>query len=68
MSDNEEYVTCKVEISKDELKEYMAQWTSEEEAENMNMSNEIVEVVNGILQDHFSDFYVTGENTIEFGF
>ena len=57
-----DYVKMIVKISKEDLKEYLSSYLTEEEIENTNLKDEAIEVVNGILQDYFSDFQVYDEN------
>lgn len=59
-----DYVKMTVKISKEDLKEYLSSYLSEEEIENTNLRYEAVEAINGILQDHFSDFQVYDENCV----
>ena len=57
-----DYVKMTVKISKEDLEEYLSSYLTEEEIENTNLKDEAIEVVNGILQDYFSDFQVYDEN------
>ena len=63
---SDKYYEVKVKISEDDLKDFLSNHFDDEEIEEMNLDDEIVECVNGILEDHFSDFYVLGKNTIFF--
>lgn len=56
----DKYCTVKVQISEEDLKEYLSQYC---DVEDMDLDDEIVEVINGILQDHFSDYNVIGKDS-----
>ena len=59
-----DYVKMTVKISKEDLKGYLLEYLTEEEIENTNLQSEATDVINGILQDYFSDFQVYDENCI----
>ena len=59
-----DYVKMTVKISKEDLKEYLLEYLTEEEIENTNLQSEAIDAINGILQDYFSDFQVYDENCI----
>ena len=59
-----DYVKMTVKISKEDLKDYLLEYLTEEEIENTNLQSEATDVINGILQDYFSDFQVYDENCI----
>ena len=59
-----DYLKMIVKISKEDFKEYLLNYLTEEEIENTNLQSEVVEAVNGILQEHFSDFQVYNENCL----
>lgn len=63
---SDKYYEVKVKISEDDLKDFLSNYCDEESIEEMNLDDEIVECVRGVLEDHFSDFYVLGKNTIFF--
>ena len=56
-----DYVKMKVNIAKEDLKGYLLEYLTEEEIKNTNLQNEATDIVNGILQDYFSDFIVYDE-------
>ena len=56
-----DYVKMKVKIAKEDLKGYLLEYLTEEEIKNTNLQNEATDIVNGILQDYFSDFIVYDE-------
>lgn len=60
--------SVKVTIGEEGLKEYLSQFYSEEEIEEMNLDNEAVDCVDSLLQDNLSDFYVSGKNTLTITF
>ena len=60
----DKYYTVKVKVSEESLKEYLSQYFGEEEIEEMNLDDECTEVINVILQDHFTDFFVIGKNSL----
>ena len=62
-----DYVKMTVKIAKEDLKDYLLEYLTEEEIENTNLQNEATDIVNGILQDYFSDFMVYDENCIVIG-
>ena len=62
-----DYVKMTVKIAKEDLKGYLLEYLTEEEIENTNLQNEATDIVNGILQDYFSDFMVYDENCIVIG-
>lgn len=59
-----DYVKMTVKIAKEDLKDYLLEYLTEEEIENTNLQNEATDIVNGILQDYFSDFMVYDENCL----
>lgn len=59
-----DYVKMTVKISKEDLKDYLLEYLTEEEIENTNLQSEATDAINGILQDYFSDFQVYDENCI----
>ena len=61
-----DYVEFKVQVSKEDIKDYLETFYSDEEIADMDIDDEAVEVMNGVLSDHFSDFNVIGENCIVF--
>lgn len=61
------YITLTVKVEEDDIKEYLSHYYSEEEIEEINIKNEAVEVVNGILSNELSDFAVIDENTLIIG-
>ena len=61
-----DYVEFKVQVSKEDIKDYLETFYSDEEIADMDIDDEAVEVMNGVLSDHFSDFYVIGKNCIVF--
>ena len=63
-----DYVKMTVKISKEDLKDYLLDYLTEEEIENTNLQNEATDIVNGILQDYFSDFMVYDENCRVIGY
>lgn len=58
------YYECVVKVHEDDLKEYLSEFCDEEQIKNMDLENEISEILNGILQNDFSDFFVIGKNDI----
>lgn len=61
-----DYVEFKVQVSKEDIKDYLETFYSDEEIADMDIDDETVEVMNGVLSDRFSDFYVIGKNCIVF--
>ena len=64
------YYSCLVKVSEDDIKEFLTQFYDEEEVEDMTeykLQNEATEAIQGILSDHFSDYYVIDDNTIVVG-
>ena len=64
------YYTCIVKVSEDQIKEFLTQFKSEEEIEEMSeceLQSEVTEAVQGILGDHFSDYYVIDDDCITVG-
>lgn len=59
-----DYIKMTVKLSKEDFKEYLSNYLTEEELEITNLKDEAVEAVNGILQEHFSDFQVYNENSV----
>ena len=59
-----DYVKMTIKISKEDLKGYLLEYLTEEEIENTNLQSEATDVINGILQDYFSDFQVYNENCL----
>lgn len=55
-----------VKISEDEIKDFLENigGYDEEEIENMDLEDEAVEIINGVLMDHFSDYAVYNKNSI----
>lgn len=62
------YYTVSVKISEDDVKAVLQDIAGydEEEIENMNLENEAVELINGFLSDHISDYTVYNKNSILF--
>ena len=60
-----EYIELKVKVHPDSIAEYLMDniGLDEEDVESRNMKSEAQEVVDGILGDFLSDYYVIGENT-----
>ena len=56
--------TAKVTISEEGLKEYLSQYYSEDELEDMDLNDELVEALNGELSNFFTDYSVVGKNSI----
>lgn len=56
--------TAHVTISEEALKEYLSQYYSEDEIEDMDLNDEFVEALNGELGNFLSDYYVVGKNSI----
>ena len=63
----DKYYEVTVKLGQDDLKEYLQNFCDEEAIENMDLQNEATEVINGILNDHFSDFYCIDCNTYVVG-
>ena len=64
------YYSCLVKVSEDAIKEFLTQFYDEEEVEDMTeykLQNEATEAIQGILSDHFSDYYVIDDNTVVVG-
>lgn len=57
-------IKATIEISEDDLKEYCSQFLNDEEIENMNLNSEVVDILEGILQSHFSNFQVYNNSCI----
>ena len=64
-----EYIELTLKVHPDSIKEYLMDniGLDEEDVESRNINNEAQEVVDGILGDFFSDYYVIGEDTIVLG-
>lgn len=68
----EEYLTCTVKLSREDLGEWLQDMDicDSEELENMSdfeWQNKATMAIEGILSDHFSDYYVIDRNTITVG-
>ena len=68
----EEYLTSTVKLSKESLGEWLKDMDicNEEELENMSdfeWQNKATMAIEGILSDHFSDYYVIDRNSITIG-
>ena len=61
------YCTMILKVSKDDIKSFLSNFYSDEDLENMDIENEATETVNGVLSDHFSDYYVLDKNTVVIG-
>lgn len=66
------YLTCVVKISDEDVKEFLQDVAGydEEQVEDMTdfaLQNEATEAINGVLSDHFSDYYVLDSNTVVVG-
>ena len=59
-----DYIKMTVKISKEDFKKYLSSYLTKEELEITNLKDEAIEAVNGILQEHFSDFQVYNENSV----
>ena len=64
-----EYIELRVKVHPDSIAEYLMDniGLDEEDVESRNMRSEAQEVVDGILGDFLSDYYVIGEGTIVLG-
>ena len=64
-----EYIELRVKVHPESIKEYLIDniGLCEEDVEERNMSYEAEEVINGILGDFLSDYYVIGKGTIIVG-
>lgn len=68
----EEYLTCTVKLSKEDLGEWLIGMDICDEEEVENMSNDELQskatmALEGILSDHFSDYYVLDKDSIVVG-
>lgn len=68
----DEYLTCVVKLSKEDLGEWLQNMDicEAEKLENMSdfeWQNKATMAIEGILSDHFSDYYVIDKNTITVG-
>lgn len=59
-----DYVEMEVRISEEDIREHLSNYLTEEEIENTDLQSEATEVVDSILQEYFSDFTVTDNNSI----
>ena len=67
---SDKYYTCLVKLNKDDLKEWLTNYYDEEEVENMSeyeLQSQATQAIDGILQDHFSDFVVIDKDTVVLG-
>ena len=62
-----DYVTLMLKISKDDIMNFLLNFYSPEEIENMNIEREASEAVSGVLQNEFSDFFVIDKDTVIVG-
>lgn len=62
------YYTVSVKVSEDDIKEALQRegGYDEEEIENMNLEDEAVELINGLLSNYISDYTVYNKNSILF--
>lgn len=62
------YYTVSVKVSEDDVKETLQSIAGydEEEIENMNLEDEAVELINGLLSNYISDYTVYNKNSILF--
>lgn len=58
------YITLVLKIEEDDIKDYLSNYYDDDELEKINIKLEASDVVNAVLQDHFSDFMVIDENTM----
>lgn len=63
------YFECTVKISDESIKDFLQDYAgySDEEVEEMSSSelqNQVIEAVNDILGDHFSDYFVFDKDSI----
>lgn len=68
-----EYLTCVVKLSKEDLGEWLQDMDirTKEELENMSdfeWQNQATMAIEGTLSDQFSDYFVLDKNTVTVGF
>ena len=68
----EEYLTCTVKLSKEDLGEWLQNMDicDEDELENMSdfeWQNKATMAIEGVLSDHFLDYFVIDRNSITIG-
>lgn len=62
-----DYATLTVKVSKEDIKSFLSNFYDEEDLEDMDVEDKAVDCVEGILSDHFSDYYVFDKNCIVLG-
>lgn len=64
---SDKYFTVTVKLSENDIKQYLLEYINEEDIKNTNLQSEATEIINGILSDHFSDYYCLDCNSIIVG-
>ena len=62
-----EYYTMMLRINKEDIKDFLCNFYDEEEVKQMKIEDQATECINGILQEHFSDFFVIDNETLIYG-
>lgn len=62
-----EYYTMTVKVSKEDIVDYLLNFYDEEDLTFKDLESEATQAVEGILSDHFSDYYVIDKHTICIG-